>query len=83
MFDCFFWWKFESDVPLPHINTHPFYSNGQTIDDGQYGEIITQNDATDSLVKHLVMDDDELSKHSGDATAAHYRKILLHNINDL
>lgn len=64
-------------------NAHPFYSNGVDLDDGYDGEIIAQNEMTDLLVKHLTMDDHELGKHSGSATAPHYRVILMHNINSL
>lgn len=70
----------ESGAIASMKDAHPFYSRGRTLDDGHEGEIIARNEMTDSLVKHLVMDDDELSKHSGGVTAVHYRKILMRKV---
>jgi hypothetical protein len=41
-----------------------------------------RNHKSDSLVKYLVMDDDELSKYSGPITAESYRINIIRSISN-
>jgi ribosomal protein L31 len=62
---------------------HPFYSGSNELDDGYDGEIIAKNNMTSSLINMLCLDDVTLQQQSGHSEVSHYRKLLMHNINNL
>ena len=47
------------------------------------GEIIVKNEMTDTMIKYLMMDDDELIKYIGRVMPQYYRMKIMHNIHNL
>jgi len=53
---------------------HPYYiRGGDHFGNPQYGREILKNDVTEAMVKFLLMDDDDLSNHSGTNNPQKYR----------
>ena len=59
------------------VNPHPFFKCDKSIEDTSNGEIVIKNSMTTEMVNYMLMDDDELSKHSGLAHPQYYRNIIM------
>ena len=57
---------------------HPFY--GSENKENMEGEIITKNTLTDKLIEYLLMDLNELKKHTGKTTPLDYKRIIMNTI---
>ena len=64
---------FGQDVPKPC----PFAYFPDVIKESFEGVIIIKNEMTTPMVKYLMMEDDELSKHCGLSSPADYRKKIM------
>lgn len=60
----------------------PFVYCKENVKEMYSGEIIVKNSMTQEMVKFLMMDDDELSQHTGTTTPQHYRCLIMVNILD-
>ena len=65
------------DVVIPN----PFAENN--LEEHFEGEIIIRNEMTESMIKFLMMDEDELQTHIGTACPKQYKKKIMHNIHNL
>lgn len=62
-------------------SSHPFLlPNLQDLSDFMDGTIIVKNKLTSVMIEFLLMDDTELSKHSGNTSPIDYRTNILRNI---
>ena len=55
----------------------PFAYSTEEARDNYEGVIVIKNEMTSAMVKFLMMDDDELSRHSGNSTPQHYRELIM------
>jgi hypothetical protein len=66
-----------SNKNLTTQQAHPFYKNMED----KSGEIIKKNSLTEKLVEYLLMDFEELQKHSGKTPAETYKKRIMESIS--
>lgn len=62
---------------------HPFASCDKSMLDFCDGEIVVKNAITEQMVKFMMMDNEELDKHSGTTDPQHYRTIIMFNLMKL
>ena len=60
---------------------HPFFQK-PNVDDPS-GVIVAYNEVTASLVKYLLLNDSELSKHTGTSTPMRYRRMMILTLDSL
>ena len=59
--------------------SHPFFDNDDLIEHLD-GDIIVKNEMTDSMVKYLIMDKDELQTKIGNTDTNYYKSVIMKTI---
>lgn len=62
---------------------HPFASCDKSMIDFCNGEIVVKNAMTEQMVRHMMMDDEELAKVNGTTHPQHYRTLIILNLMHL
>lgn len=73
--------KYNEENSLQLDSLNPFCKDREYFEDHINGEIIVKNELSNILIKYLLMDFEELSKHSGSVTPQNYKLSIMKSIS--